>query len=232
MTSERSKKVRTADITQRIVEQATRLFAARGFVGASLRDIASSVGIRKPSLLYHFASKDELRQRVIEDMLGRWNEVLPRLLVAAATGPAQFDAVVGECIHFFREDPDRARLLLRETLDHPEEMRTRLQTQVLPWAKIVANYIRQGQEAGRVRSDVDPEAYIFNMINLLVSGVAAHAGLAEILATENDEPDTLLERHLQEMVRIAKSSLFIHAPAGELELPEALDDADEEVAAQ
>ena len=39
MPAERSK---GADITQQILAHATRLFAARGFVGASLRDIAKA----------------------------------------------------------------------------------------------------------------------------------------------------------------------------------------------
>lgn len=210
MASQRSNKVRGADIPQRIVEQATRLFAARGFVGASLRDIAASVGIRKPSLLYHFASKEELRRRVLEEMLGRWNEVLPKLLVAATAGPAQFDAVVQETVAFFREDPDRARLVLRQILDHPDETRPLLEQHVMPWAQIVANYIRKGQVAGRVRADVDPEAYVFNMINLLVSGVAAHAGLTAALGGTEADSERVMQRHIDEMVRVAKSSLFIN----------------------
>ena len=81
-----------ADVAQRILDQATRLFARHGFVGASLRDIAVAVGIRKPSLLYHFPSKDELRAGVLEQMLTHWNEAVPRILRAATTGPDRLTA--------------------------------------------------------------------------------------------------------------------------------------------
>lgn len=211
MASRRSKSTKGIDIPQRILEQATRLFAARGFVGASLRDIAKEVGIRKPSLLYHFSSKDELRRKVLEEQLGRWNEVLPRLLVAATSGPQQFDAVVLETIAFFRDDPDRARLILREVLDYPEEVKPLLEKHVLPWAQLVANYIRKGQEAGRVRLDVDAEAYIFNMIHLLVAGIASHDAISALLGNDQDS-EVLLERHIKEMVRVAKASLFMPRP--------------------
>ena len=234
MASGRSKNTKGIDIPQRIVEQATRLFAARGFVGASLRDIAVAVGIRKPSLLYHFSSKDELRRKVLEEMLGRWNEVLPRLLVAATSGPEQFDAVVGETINFFRDDPDRARLILREILDHPEEMKPLLEQHVFPWAQIVANYIRKGQEAGRVRPDVDPEAYIFNMIHLLVAGIASHDGIASLLDSDA-KGEEVFERHLKEMVRVAKASLFVPRPPKALEAEdadEAISDTSDKSAAQ
>ena len=46
--------------------------------------IAEAVGIRKPSLLYHFKSKDELRENVISEMLAHWNAVLPGLFLKAS----------------------------------------------------------------------------------------------------------------------------------------------------
>jgi AcrR family transcriptional regulator len=180
-------------------------------VGASLGDIAKSVGIRKPSLLYHFGSKDDLRRSVLEDMLARWNEVVPRLLVAATAGPQQFDAVVDETVAFFREDPDRARLMLREVLDRPNDIRPLLEAHVKPWATIVANYIRKGQEHGRVRLDVDPEAYVVQMINLVIGSVATYQGTRPLLDEREGTEDVdahVLERTLTELVRVAKSSLF------------------------
>src|SRR5689334_20820974 len=106
-----------------ILRVATHLFAERGFDGTSLQDIAAAVGLRKPSLLYHFASKDDLRRAVLESLLSRWNDVLPRLLLAATSGEDQFTSLIDEAVGFFAADPDRARLILREALDRPAELR-------------------------------------------------------------------------------------------------------------
>ena len=57
------------DVRQSILETATRLFAAHGFDGTSLQDIAESVGIRKASLLYHFPAKEKLRLAVLDRLL-------------------------------------------------------------------------------------------------------------------------------------------------------------------
>jgi TetR/AcrR family transcriptional regulator len=196
------------DISERILDAATRLFAARGFEGASLQDVADAVGIRKPSLLYHVSSKDALRLRVLEGVLARWNDVLPRLLKAAATGSDQFDAVVTETVHFFAADPDRARLLVREALDRPEEMVELIRSHVAPWVAIVCDYIRKGQEQGRIYPDVDPEAYVAQVINLVISGVATFhciGVVAPAVAPERRMPD----RHIDELLRVAKTSLFL-----------------------
>jgi AcrR family transcriptional regulator len=224
MPSDRSER---PDIASQIVEQATRLFAAHGFVGASLRDIAKAVGIRKPSLLYHFPSKDELRRRVLEQMLEHWNEAVPRILRAATSGSEQFDAIATETVQFFSVDPDRARLLLRELLDRPEEMAPLIELHVQPWATIVCDYIRKGQEQGRVHPEVDPEAYIVGVISLVLGTVALHASFGDLLphhvagvTNPDDESSdegrertsTMSARLIDETLRAAKAALFITPP--------------------
>lgn len=49
----------------RIVEEASKLFASRGFHATSLREIAECVGIGKSTLLHHFSTKDDLLAAVI-----------------------------------------------------------------------------------------------------------------------------------------------------------------------
>lgn len=203
-----------------IVEQATRLFAARGFVGASLQDIAKAVGIRKPSLLYHFPSKDDLRRSVLEQMLEHWNEVVPRILRAATSGREQFDAIGEETINFFGDDPDRARLLLRELLDRPEEMAPLIRERVKPWTEVVTGYIRKGQAQGRVHPDVDPEAYVSVVINLILSTIAVHGVVGPLLGERalpegpaHNASSPIHPRLLDEVLRVARSALFLPEPA-------------------
>ena len=215
-----SERPNRADVAQRILDQATRLFARHGFVGASLRDIAVAVGIRKPSLLYHFPSKDELRAGVLEQMLTHWNDAVPRILRAATSGPEQFDAIAAETLKFFKSDPDRARLLLRELLDRPDEMAPLVNLRVAPWTNIVCDYIRKGQEAGRIHNDVDPEAYVAQVINLVLSSFATHACLRSLLAENSGDDEVVAsERLIAEMLRVAKSSLFLPQPPASAALP-------------
>ncbi|WFB59891.1 TetR/AcrR family transcriptional regulator [Paenibacillus sp. BR1-192] len=62
------------DLTsQQIVEAAIGLFATHGIEKTSLAMIASEVGITKPSIYYHFASKDELVERVFEYMFSDYH---------------------------------------------------------------------------------------------------------------------------------------------------------------
>ncbi|MBI4940817.1 MAG: TetR/AcrR family transcriptional regulator [Actinobacteria bacterium] len=50
----------------RILVEASRLFAARGFHGTSTRDIAAAVGIRQPTLYSHFPSKHAILAALLD----------------------------------------------------------------------------------------------------------------------------------------------------------------------
>jgi TetR/AcrR family transcriptional regulator len=195
------------DVREHILTEATRLFSAQGFDGTSLKEIADRVGIRKPSLLYHFHSKDDLRRAVLEQMLHHWNEVLPRLLMAAASGRDQFAGVVDEMVAFFAADPDRARLLVRELLDRPDDVADLIKVYVRPWAELAADFIRKGQEQEQLHGEVDPEAYVVQLISLVVAGVATSDCFSALFDPDADQGE-IRRRNTLELRRVAKFSLF------------------------
>lgn len=193
------------DVRTHTLRAATRRFARQGFDSTSLQEIADEVGVKKPSLLHHFTTKNELLRAVLDNLFDHWTERLPRLLEAVTSGRGRFEAITAELLRFFREDPDRARLIVRELMDRPEAMRGRLHQTLTPWMTLIADYMRKSQEAGHVLADVDPEAYILHIVTMTVSAIAALPVLGHAFPGERDE---FTDRHLQELLRIARSSLF------------------------
>jgi AcrR family transcriptional regulator len=57
------------DTAYRIQQTALKLFTEFGFEGASLSDIAKEVGIKTPSIYAHYASKERLFLRLVEDVI-------------------------------------------------------------------------------------------------------------------------------------------------------------------
>jgi AcrR family transcriptional regulator len=61
---------RTLSTRERILREASALFAQRGYAGTSTRDIAAAVGIRQPSLFHHFPSKAAIADALLEYGIG------------------------------------------------------------------------------------------------------------------------------------------------------------------
>jgi len=195
------------DVRAQILTHATRLFAEQGYDGTSVQQIAEAVGIRRPSLLYHFKSKDELREHVLSEMLAHWNSVLPGLLLKASAGE-RFDATMEALSAFFIEDPERARLFLRETLDRPKQMQAMLAQFVQPWVELLGEQLERAKQQGLVQPDVDPQAYAVEVITMAIAGTAVIDTLQIILPDDPAQGRTR-KRHARELIRIARSSLYI-----------------------
>ncbi|MCO4744869.1 MAG: TetR/AcrR family transcriptional regulator [Proteobacteria bacterium] len=190
---------------ERVLHEAMRLFADRGFSATSIQAIADAAGMAKPSLLHHFPSKDALRRAVVDELLSGWKEVLPRVLFAAATGKDRFEAVISEALGFFGQDSTRSRMLLREALDRPEELRQRLGEHVQPWLGLISDFIERGQASGHIHADVDPKAWLTEMV-LLSTAHFAVSPVTDMVA--DDQGERWDQRRIKEFRRIAERSLY------------------------
>src|SRR5262245_55448278 len=81
---------------EKILDVAEQLFAERGYDGTTLRDVATRVGVRAPSLYNHFASKDELYAAVLERGIGPVIELLTRTAAAAEGQPSDPGKLVAD----------------------------------------------------------------------------------------------------------------------------------------
>lgn len=190
-------------VRTRILREATRRFAAEGYSAVSIQEIAEAAGVTRPTLVYHFGSKDGLRDAVLTAVLGHWQAELPRLMAAATKGGPRLDALLDALFGFFREEPALARLVLREMLDRPEDMSARLRTQLQPWTALLLEAMRMGRAAGMLRADADPEAYVVLVIATAIGVVAIgqHAGALV-------SPEPTVDAQVRELVRIARTALL------------------------
>lgn len=69
---------------ERIIETANRLFYTKGYNQTSVADVADELGLSKGNLHYHFRSKDDLLEAVVEyrlqaikQNLARWDSEFP-----------------------------------------------------------------------------------------------------------------------------------------------------------
>jgi AcrR family transcriptional regulator len=57
---------------EHILNESMRLFLARGYHGTTIHDITQAAGLTKGSLYWHFGSKEELLERIMEEFEKRF----------------------------------------------------------------------------------------------------------------------------------------------------------------
>ncbi len=105
------------DRREQLLESATRLFASRGFYGASLANIADELGLTKQALLHYFGRKEklyaEILSRISERMLGC-------VEAARADHREPEDQLLAALLSIYelsQKAPHETRIIMRELLD-------------------------------------------------------------------------------------------------------------------
>jgi AcrR family transcriptional regulator len=135
----------------RILGAAAEQFGTRGVDAVSLDDIASAVGVRKQTVLYWFASKDDLVDAVFADAVEQLGTVIEAAVRAAPDEPlARVDSVV---VAVFRAAVRTPALLglTRELGRLPDERARRLRSRLEPLVEQAVCYLDVEMRAGRLR---------------------------------------------------------------------------------
>jgi TetR/AcrR family transcriptional regulator len=135
----------------RILAAALDRFGMRGVDAVSLDDIAAVVGVRKQTVLYWFASKEELVDAVLDAAVSELAVVVDAAVRAAPDDPLErIDAVVRAV---FRPAVRRPALLglVRELSRLPGEQAERLRAHVDPLVARAIDFLAAEMDAGRLR---------------------------------------------------------------------------------
>lgn len=99
------------DTRDRFLAAALRLFAEKGFYGASMDQIAKELGLTKQALIHHFGSKEKLYGAVLA-------QISEHLLSALGETPYRFVDAVERIYAHTLQHGEETQLLMRELLDN------------------------------------------------------------------------------------------------------------------
>lgn len=163
-----------AEITrEKLLDAGLKVFSKKGYVSTTLDDIAREAGVTRGAVYWHFKNgKPELFEALINERSRGAQEIANAIVAEGGTPLHMLERILVRMMEYLEEDDDfravqELTILRTEVvpeLEHSMREKFQLQRQSID---SFADLIRQGQEAGEIRPDVDPEIAAIAAIGLM-----------------------------------------------------------------
>lgn len=127
------RRTRVRDVLERrILFEAERIFAERGFAGTSVASIASAAGLSKQNLMYYFPTKLVLYKRVLEDVLDDWLHCMQMFAHSTQSIDLALVDYINAKFEFSRRRPFGSRVFALEVIGGAKNYGKELKARVVP----------------------------------------------------------------------------------------------------
>lgn len=156
-------------LREQLLEVARREFAAHGFRGTSVAEIAKAADATPAMIYYYFSNKRGLYRAMLEQTLGPFLANLEAGLKEAGSDDEALPVFVRAYMNLLAASPDIPALILRDVLSPGGEMRDDFVKGFAGRAApVVRRALQQGIESGRLRADLDPDLATLSLLSLVV----------------------------------------------------------------
>jgi TetR/AcrR family fatty acid metabolism transcriptional regulator len=158
-----------------ILHAAVRVFAEKGYHGCRIADVARAASVAYGLVYHYFRNKEELLESVFAEQWAILINALKAIHDGPGTASEKIAGIFGFVFDVYKSAPAAVRVLILEVTRTPHSLRAGSTRETFEVAvQTVADIIRQGQEAGELRRDLDPvvaAAGVLGALELSVSGM-------------------------------------------------------------
>ena len=200
--AEAGSKRNAAATKQRILDAGEREFAARGFAGARLREIAEAAGVQ-PALIHHyFTDKQGLYRAVLDRALLPTSTESWTLLGSRRDLEGLLAGFIDLLLHFYAANRNLLAILRHEALSGSSVLDELTRERTLPIIEALSHFLGQRQAAGEVRADVSPEEIILAGMSMVVYPFVEESMFEVVLPSVALRDEAALERRKQAILKL------------------------------
>lgn len=157
-----------------VVDAAARVFAERGYHGASTQDIADLLGMRQASLYYYFHSKEAALEDVCAIGTAGFIERAEEIAKGDAGAEERLRQLLAAHISPLADRADYMTTFLNERKWLPKESRRRIGRMSRRIEAIFERVIRDGVRTGEFRADLNPRLTALALLGMMNSVAIWH----------------------------------------------------------
>lgn len=152
---------KSARTRERILDAAAHVLSRKGYAGTRLTDVAEQAELRAPAIYYYFPSREDLIEEVMWTGIALMREHIDQALTALPSdvGPMErIDVAVEAHLRYELEISDYTTASIRNAGQVPENLLVRYSAEASKYGDVWRKLIREANNAGLVRSDLDRRA--------------------------------------------------------------------------
>ncbi|MCV9386774.1 TetR/AcrR family transcriptional regulator [Reichenbachiella ulvae] len=149
---------------QIIVEEAARLFREKGFVGTTMRDLASEVGMEAASLYNHIRSKDEILIEICLSLANTYSAKMDEVYPSDYTPIGKIKKLIALHIQINSMSSPLATVMNDEWRHLPEPTKTKFLDMRKRYEYQFTDIIQQGIEKGEIKQ-LDPRITLYTLLS-------------------------------------------------------------------
>lgn len=134
----------------KILDVALTTFAAKGFEGATLRDIAAEAGVNHALIKYHFNSKDNLWKEAVRFLFERMEEELA-VDPAEEADLSEFEKLkngIRRYVHYCARHPEHARIMVQESIRDGKRLDWAVENFIAPQHRVAGRSMKRHLRGG------------------------------------------------------------------------------------
>ena len=207
------RKERNAAATrQRILDSGEREFAARGFAGARLREIAEMAGVQ-PALIHHyFTDKQGLYRAVLDRGLLPGSTESWTILESRHDLEGLVAGLIDVLLRFYAAHQNLLAILRHESVSGSPVLEELARERMLPVIEAVTRYLEERQKAGEVRDDVPAAEIIVSATAMTVYPFVEEGLIRVMLPSVITRDEASLERRKHSIVKLLLDAIRPPAP--------------------
>ena len=143
------------DKTQIILDAAIRVFAAKGYYGARVSDIANDAGIAYGLVYHYFKNKEDL---LISIFKTRWDQFLAaiRSIMESENDPAEMiRRVISFLFHSYKNNPAMIEVMIMDVTKSTRFLNDENVSHFVEAFSLIARIVDRGKDSGFFRPDID-----------------------------------------------------------------------------
>ena len=151
------------DKRQLILDSAIAVFARTGYHGSRVSDIAREAGIAYGLVYHYFRNKEEILETIFQERWGGFLDAVEAIADSEGQVEDKLLSLAALILNAFRLRPDWVKVLVFEIQRSPRFASPEQLRAVGRLFQIIARILREGQAAGVLREDIDPDVacYLF-----------------------------------------------------------------------